>query len=298
MSKIRNAFSLVELIVVVAIIALLIALIVPAIQRVRGAADGIGCQNNMRQIGMALQHYHNDYGHLPPSASSRTAKANPNEVLSWRALILPYIERNDLWIKAVQDCSVERISYKLPHTGYHTAVKLYYCPTDSSRLSVTHVFEDKETAFSSYLGVKGTYDFNGMFPENTNIGVTFGSVSDGLTNTLLLGERPPPDAYNAGQWYSEFSYGSNPLISGPDSSLFMLQSTPSQDIECRSIYSFSRGETSNPCDRYHFWSLHPQGANFVFADCSTRFIKYSVDIKVMLALSSRNGGEAIDSLDD
>lgn len=297
MSKPRNAFALIELIVVAAIIVLLIALIVPAILRVRGSADGIGCQNNMRQIAIALQHYHNDYGHLPPSVSARRVRGDPNELLSWRALILPYIERDDLWQKALQDCIVERISYKPPHTGYHTVVKLYYCPTDSSRLSVPQVFEDKETAFSSYLGVRGTYALNGMFPDNGSMGVAFGSATDGLSNTLLVGERPPPDAFNAGQWYSEFAYGKNPFISGPDSSLFMMEGASYRDVECQGIYSFSRGETSNPCDRYHFWSLHSQGANFVFADCSTRFIKYSVDFKVMMALASRNGGEPV-SLDE
>src|SRR5262245_39763068 len=93
----RRGFTLIELLVVVAIIGLLMALLLPAVQQVRAAADRMICASNMRQIGVALHHYHLDYNVMPPSGWTTANVHNPaGKFVGWRALILPYIEQDNV----------------------------------------------------------------------------------------------------------------------------------------------------------------------------------------------------------
>ena len=93
----RRAFSLIELLVVIAIIAILMALLLPAIQKVRAAADSLRCRNNLKQIGIACHHYHNDNGTLPPGGIEWRPFGNTTKrQLAWSAFILPYIEQDNL----------------------------------------------------------------------------------------------------------------------------------------------------------------------------------------------------------
>ena len=93
----RQAFSLIELLVVIAIIVLLMALLLPAIQKVRASVDSLRCKNNLRQIGIACHHYHNDYGTLPPGGIEWRPFGNTTKrQLAWSAFILPYIEQDNL----------------------------------------------------------------------------------------------------------------------------------------------------------------------------------------------------------
>ncbi|MFT3883437.1 MAG: DUF1559 domain-containing protein [Gemmatales bacterium] len=294
----RYGFTLVELLLVIGIIGLLLALAFPAIQRVRGISDKVECANNMRQITHAIHQYHHDYYKMPPArgiGNKRTGQANDlYSSLSWRAHLLPYFEQDALWTKATQACLIQRLSYLPPHTGYGTPVKILGCPSDG-RISSAHIFEGILTAFSSYLGVQGSDASNGMYatlPDGD--GIPFSTVTDGLSFTLLFGERPPPFELNAGQWYSNYIHGSSPLLCGPDTELRMVQYPYTISDPCKGPFRFSTGSIYNPCDRFHFWSLHPLGANFAFADASVRFVKYSTDQKTLLRLASRNGGEAVE----
>ncbi len=100
----RNGFTLVELLVVIAIIAILIGLLLPAVQRVRAAAAQAQCRNNLKQIGLALQNYHSDFGCLPPGVA-RYGASSPSNATYWSYFILPYLEQNALFESAplVQD---------------------------------------------------------------------------------------------------------------------------------------------------------------------------------------------------
>src|SRR5438552_17807692 len=92
----RSGFSLIELLVVFAIIGVLLALLLAAVQRVRATADRAECQNNLRQIGMALHGYHGTYSSLPPG-HAKTDGSDPYPNLGWQARILPFVERDMEW---------------------------------------------------------------------------------------------------------------------------------------------------------------------------------------------------------
>lgn len=124
----------------------------------------------------------------------------------------------------------------------------------------------------------------------------FADITDGLSQTLAVGERPPPDTFQAGGWYSR---GVPPTLQwgrsfyGPDEQLpvhsFAVGGDPCLN---ETGFVFGPGHTENPCDRYHFWSLHPRGANFLFADGSVRFYPHS-SRQLLPALATRAGGETV-----
>jgi len=297
-SRLRTrAFTLVETLVIIAIVGMLISILLPALQHVRAAVDKMRCQNRMRQIGMALHLYHGDYQHLPPGRHQQVnppipLAPTPDNMLSWRVLITPYLEQDDVYKVALDD--VARNSQPWRHRGESTVVKIFTCPTDS-RLSTPQVNEDGiPCAFSSYLGVLGYWtEKNGMFAfSREGLGRRFADCTDGASNTLLVGERPPPDSWRAGQWYSRVWYFKYGDVFGPDEVLSVRQ-IPWGITSC-GFGRFGPGRTDNPCDPLHFWSFHPRGANFLFLDGSTHFLPYRLGDEVLGALATRNGGEVVD----
>lgn len=291
----RLAFTLVEMLVVIGIMALLIAMAIPAIQRVRAAADRTACLSNLRQLGIAMHHYHTDHQHLPPGRYNNSRDAN--SVLSLWTQLLPYVEQDPVAKNAVLVSAQEPKAWKNPpHTGLSTVIKVYICPTDIRLLSPLTDADGITAAYQSYLGVEGGADHDGMFAEQFGRGgIRLNDARDGLSHTLLLGERPPPDTLQAGQWYSGtwFATGVYAANRGPDHSLHIVQPSTGND-SCKPTYYFSPGDTTNPCDRFHFWSFHGQGGNFIFADGSARFLPYRIDQSILVALATRSGGESIE----
>ncbi|HMP60486.1 MAG TPA: DUF1559 domain-containing protein, partial [Gemmatales bacterium] len=132
--RLRSGFTLVETLVVIAIVAVLLALLLPAVQRVRGAASRLQCLNHLKQIGIACHHYHNDYGTLPPGGIEWRPPGNTtNRQLAWSAFILPYIE---------QDGIRRRLDFSQPFDSPINApaaaqvIRIYLCP-NSRRVEPT-----------------------------------------------------------------------------------------------------------------------------------------------------------------
>lgn len=125
----RAAFSLVELMAVVAAIGIIASLILPAIQASRESARRTQCLTNLRQTGIGLQLHHDVHGLFPPRNPGNNLKL-PHAVLHWPALILPFIEEDALWSEAVQACDIDPLAYRVPpHTVNKAVVKLFICPT-------------------------------------------------------------------------------------------------------------------------------------------------------------------------
>ncbi len=296
-----GGFTLLELVIVIAIIGILVSLMLPAVQHSRESAARVECLSKLRQIGVALHLHHDLHRSLPPKAPSGDPN-DPNKMLLWSALILPQIEQGGLWTLTEQACRIDPVSHhNPPHIGHITPIESYICPNDRRLRSPLLMPNGDLAAFSSYLGVSGSMNSMIQIGPNTfqaapgmlghSPGPNFGEVTDGLSNTLMVGERPPPASGQAGRWYSANGVGG--LFPGPDGG--MLIPSPGgfpQDPCSPSGRGFGPGRLDNPCDRYHFWSLHPGGGNFLFADGSARFFHYSA-APILPALATRSGNEIV-----
>jgi prepilin-type N-terminal cleavage/methylation domain-containing protein len=221
---IRNAFSLVELLVVIAIIAVLIALLIPAIQKARASAANAQCVNNMKQMGLGLQQHHDVHGYFPylNSVPWVIPPGKPRFFgwKSWLTQILPYIEQDDVQ-KQLQ--STEEFFKATP-----TFISVFLCPSDPRENAggtyPWRVFDDGinqflnlELAMTSYQGIRGKsgkdwpamgFDEQGVFAwrdaDNAALatGVRMSQISDGLSNTIMVGERPPAPDNSTGWWWS------------------------------------------------------------------------------------------------
>src|SRR5689334_298699 len=137
-----KGFTLIELLVVIAIIAILIGLLLPAVQKVREAANRMKCQNHLKQIGVAVHNYHGVYEALPPALAGDASDptytvGQPTPWLSWMGKLMPYVEQNNLYQQALADYAANPKvdTYALPwHVGIKTVVETYTCPSDSRTL--------------------------------------------------------------------------------------------------------------------------------------------------------------------
>lgn len=297
----RPAFTLTELAVGVAILAILVAMILPAIANARATSQRASCQNNLRQLGIALHDFHNTHGTLPPRAQSIN-NAPPRIYHGWMVHLLNYIEREQDYRRAMQAAADSPHDYaNPPHAVKTTIVSTYICPADS-RLTIPQKTNYGElSSHSSYIGNQGYYDklnkrsYDGVL--GTQEGIRFNSIVDGLSNTLLVVERPPPGNFQAGTWYEPFIAGGS-SFHGPNNGLVLGGVTYVAGDPCVLLIGLiGPGRLDNPCDRYHIWSLHlGRGANCLFSDGSVRFLSYSVRA-ILPALATRSGNESAQPVD-
>jgi prepilin-type processing-associated H-X9-DG protein/prepilin-type N-terminal cleavage/methylation domain-containing protein len=349
----RQGFTPLELLLVIAIIGVLIALLLPAVQRVREAANRTQCINNLKQIGLAMHHYQDVEGCLPPGRNNWAAQTyvplRPHALDCWRMLILPYVEADSLWRQVVDleqpgslpppidpcppgfppqywtpACSYEYIwdSSQRYFGPFATVVPVFSCPSDPRTLRTVQS-EGSSTSLSSYLGVNGIDlwawsttptgpdDLRGiMVPTNkyrgdtggreipaSNVGTRLAEITDGLTNTLLIGERPPSHGLDWGWAFAasgQDATGSLDCTLGVNEVNLQNSGVSETDACPPGPYRFTAGRIDNPCDVFHFYSPHPGGANFLFADGSVHFLSYSVANQVMRALATMSGEEAVE----
>ena len=196
----RLGFTVVELLVVIAAIGILMALLLPGVQKARAAARRVACQNKLRQIGLAVHGFEATYGAFP-AGKSRQSSVETYDELSWLRQILPYIEQPTIWNLSERALKVERFPYvNPPHEPLATAIQLFACPEDS-RVSIPQSASQLNGAFvglTSFLGVMGSdYKSNdGSLVLGERI--RFADITDGTSNTVMIGERPPTPDFNYG----------------------------------------------------------------------------------------------------
>jgi prepilin-type N-terminal cleavage/methylation domain-containing protein len=283
-----RGFTLLELLVVIGILAVLVGLIVPAVQRVRDAAARTRCQNNLRQIGLALHQYHDSKGVLPPGVR---AYGSDYPYLSWLARILPFVEQDPVWKQAVAAYGIDPDFRDDPPHPFASLIALYGCPADPRSFQLGLATGGFHVAFTSYLGVEGRNQTrqDGCLYLNSSVRLT--DITDGTSNTLLVGERPPSADGVFGWWYGgqgQSQDGSADMVLGVrERNVYLAGICPPGSAV------FGPGRLTNQCDMLHFWSPHlGGGANFLIADGSVHFLSYSA-APLMPALATRGGGEGV-----
>lgn len=287
----RFGLSPLELLVVIAILAVLAALTTSGVQKVRASAARTRCANHMRQLDLALHGYHDAKGHLP-AGITRDGDRSPEPYLSWLARVLPYIEQGALWQETEAAYRVEKNFLSPVHSARQKVVSLFICPADPRiSSSASKDITNHPVAYTSYLGVEGLNAGvnNGLLYMDSRH--KLGDATDGTSNTLLIGERPPSANLDLGWWYAGWGQRQNgdaEFLLGARTRCYNRHRATCEE----GPYHFTAGTFKNPCDAFHFWSPHPGGAHFAFADGSVRFLRYSAD-DIMPALASRAGGEVV-----
>lgn len=283
----RPAASLIELMVVVGVLGLLVGLTASAVQAVRGAAARLSCANNLRQLAVAAQNHESAHGTLPPALDWWPTRRGRTGV-GWPVLLLPALDQQPLWESARGAYFEEPVGVGPPHVGLATVVKVYACPADGRLPGPIPDPDGPLATYLSYAGVSGGYPGAGaVVPWR---GVRPAEVTDGMSQTLLLGERPPGGVRLANNWYTESVVSLDWEADGFRRGSILPARSDSPAGACRPPFRFGPGRVDNRCDTHHFWSLHGGGANFALCDGSVRFLPYSA-ADVLPALATRAGGE-------
>ena len=321
----RRGFTLIELLVVIAIIAVLIGLLLPAVQKVREAAARVKCMNNMKQLGLALHNYHDanlrfpsaceigqtwytNYQRNPPPSGINPATGYPynGPFFSWCYQIAPYFEAGTAQV--LFDVNVwPWWQYQANgQTINSIQVKILACPSDPRGTLLWDPGQPDCSALCEYLAVNGIDQFaedggqNGIMYVNSSTKMT--DITDGTSNTLLLGERPPSiDLLYGWMWAGS---GHSPYFGTTDVALGTSEDTLEAPFGPHD--HFRPGSTNDPGNihRYHYWSLHPNGGFFLYGDGGVRFVTYSAGTQIvgtyqgnpltlLDALASRAGNEAV-----
>jgi prepilin-type N-terminal cleavage/methylation domain-containing protein/prepilin-type processing-associated H-X9-DG protein len=300
-----RAFTLIELLVVIAIIAALIAMLLPAVQSAREAARRVQCQNNLKQIALALHNYHDAVATFPPGYVSLTQGNQPNGAdigpgWGWGAMILRQMEQRGVY-DAV-NFTLSPIDPSVP-TVRSATLSTFLCPSDPGARGPLTIKDAAgnvlvaDLAAGQYVASAGQLEpeefpatNNGVFYRNSKIG--FRDITDGTSATLMIGERSRNVA--GATWVGMIPSGlscNNPTWPVQDceaSNVLVLAHTgPSPDEPWVDVPNNKKAGVDD------FHSLHPGGCNFAFCDGSVRFIKETINPQVFSYLATRASGEVI-----
>lgn len=296
----RAGWTLPEVLVVIGVLSVMFSLLLPAVQSIRAAASRLACQNQMKQLGIAIHAHDATFGHLPHASDPGPAALHPDSVLSRLVPLLPYVEQDALHGEAVRAAARSADpNDQAVHWAGTKPVRPFACPADS-RLS--RPFTDRRgraLGMTSFLLFRGSSSSTRILPGAflAKPGIPLTAVTDGLSNTVFAGERPPPSDGVAGWWYAD-SFSVHPTAEGPHTWFcFGCETANSLGDPCMFATRgepFRPGSLTNPCDRLHVWSLHPLGGNFLLGDGSVRFVPYSAS-PILVKLIGINDGSGSSS---
>jgi prepilin-type N-terminal cleavage/methylation domain-containing protein/prepilin-type processing-associated H-X9-DG protein len=289
----RSGFTLIELLVVIAIIAVLIGLLLPAVQKVREAASRMQCQNNLKQMGLAFHNHHDALGYFPtggwqwwtpPTYANGVPAVGAGQAAGWPFQILPYVEAANTWRGGQASNDLGRIVVAVGTTN-----KLFFCPSRRAPQTVTIGFPD-------YLGgqtmTRALCDYAASNFHKTPASQTgvvrqiepnrIADVTDGTSNTLMVGEKRMNLAFMGSAQESD-AVG---YTCGWDlDNARTTDKGPKPD-------SFGDNDATK-----RFGSSHPGRFNAVFADGSVRSVSYSIDPVVFSYLGNKSDGQVINAGD-
>jgi prepilin-type processing-associated H-X9-DG protein len=290
--------------VVIAIIAVLIGLLLPAVQKVREAAQRTKCQNNLKQIGLGLHNYHDATGTLPPGGAGTASTVSGNDGMGFHVYILPYVEQDALF----RQFDLTRTYLTAPNRNLGAQrVTLYQCPsavnlrTENNGENATTGEQGWTTHYHGNMGpvdlatnrytlipsTNGGQALQGVLGRDTKYRLT--DISDGSSNTFLVGETSwtrggtgDPSSLPVGYrvWHRGCNTA-NQLACG----------------SCRNVANglgtvWAGGGATAAYNNFSFGGIHPGGTNFLFCDGSIRTVNSDIGLGLLMATASRDGGEA------
>ena len=294
----RYAFTLVELLVVIAVIGILIALLLPAIQSARESARRMSCCNNLKQIGLALNLYYNTNNKLPPGWTAYDPQTHLPYTLGepgwgWASRILPFMEQNSLANNVIHYNLA--ISDPSNQTARLTQIAEFRCPSDINQQTCIDPDDPAqiEMAVGNYVGVFGTQNVHEV--ENMTVGqqcisdgvfyhnsaVTYKDIRDGTSHTFAVGERC---LVISPQWQPGMDLGLSTWVGSPAND----RCGPGMVLGTGLYTPNTRQD-----DLHNFSSRHPTGTNFASADGSVRFVSQELDDQLFRALCTMAAGDSI-----
>jgi prepilin-type N-terminal cleavage/methylation domain-containing protein len=298
----RPGFTLIELLVVIAIVGVLIALLLPAVQKVREAANRVNCANNLRQLGLGIHNYYDVYYCIPYARSGTGPQDN-----SWAVLVLPYVEQGPLYALYATPIPMEDGgTFPLnPASGLNclsrpefqatgaleARVPIFYCPSRRNPGSADALSMNGGPAYSNEQGACG--DYGAIFGDDTRntgvfwadtkyaTGIGFEVITDGLSNTLLLGEKHVPLGH-FGDVPNDFC-----IYAAKDDTTVGRQAGPSYPLAL------------SPTDPYQgqFGSWHTGVVQFVFCDGSVHQLSTATPGTTLGYLANRADGQVVPNFD-
>ncbi len=309
----RRAFTLIELLVVIAIIAILIGLLLPAVQKVRAAAARSQCQNNLKQLGLALHNFHDTNQAFPASGWTTAGPGNSaGKYVGWRPLTLPFIEQEGL--QRLYDFNLNWWESNNLASAAGYPVKTYQCPSTAGRSTQTNIVAKSPrpaltltqplgpTDYEVIMGVQpgsvnphlpaACYDAGNRFgPMYRNSRTKMTDITDGTSMTILVGEcSARPLVYRNGK--ADLSLNNDQGIGWADSEgPFSFDgaapdgSTEGCGLTCNAV--MNKKNDNEP------YSFHSGGANFLFSDGHVQFVRESIPVATFAGLLTMRAGEIV-----
>lgn len=296
----RRGFTLIELLVVIAIIAILVALLLPAVQAVREAARRSQCQDHLHNIVIAMHNYEGVAKTLPPGYVWQADNSSPSIYAanwSWSSMLMPYVEMKPAF-DVVQPGSIPMtfaIANQTKRDTMQQTIPLYRCPSDNGedrnddhndRKLEDNAGTKRHVATSNYIANNGSNiprpnrgtpsaDSNGAFYRNSK--TTFSRITDGTGNVVLMGERSWKKADTSGNLpYAALTWGQNGQDGSQNYGIASAHGTGQRRINC----------PENTECRRAFISLHPGGAHFGMGDGKVTFLSENIDHDPNAAVNS------------